>query len=642
MYSAPLRRLLALGRRQKRAVWIAVDLLLLGSTLSLLFALEPSADFASHSAGGRAIVVSVPLLTVALLFYLDLYRVVTRYIGREVLMRIAIGLVLSTAIWAVLFTLTQSAAVRLPLLLGYAVAGTLAVWGARQIAQLLIGLVPESSKSYALRRKILIFGVSETGVQLARGLERLGGFEIVGFSDDQRDLWGKYAAGHKIFRTDRLEAIVVKEQVREIFLAPRSNTRSERARIVHSLQHLPVAFRALPAMEDLALGNVSLGDLKFADAGDLLGRDPVPPVTALIRRSITDRSVMITGAGGSIGSELVRQSLQQGPAKLVLVELSEHALYNIHTEVLAFLNEQVSSGQRGNKPEIVAVLGSVLNQALMERTIVENGVQTIYHAAAHKHVPLVENNAIEGVNNNTFGTISVAEAAQRNNVEQFVFVSTDKAVRPTNVMGASKRCAELAVQSFAARQQGATVFSIVRFGNVIDSSGSVVRLFRKQIEVGGPLTVTDRDVVRYFMSIPEAASLVIQAGAMAKGGEVFVLDMGEPIRIEDLARSMVRLSGLTVRDETNPNGDIPIRYTGLRIGEKMHEELFLTEDTYPTEHPRIICAREPQIDPQALAAELTALRSALEQNLEGVLRARLFGIVGDASLAQRPAATAVQ
>jgi FlaA1/EpsC-like NDP-sugar epimerase len=367
-------------------------------------------------------------------------------------------------------------------------------------------------------------------------------------------------------------------------------------------------------MEDLAEGRVTVSDLRPVEAEDLLGRDPVPPNAALLSRNIEGKCVLVTGAGGSIGSELVRQILRQGPRRLVLLDASEEHLYEIEAQVQALLQTRRTAGAPGAAaaPEIVSVLGSILDAALVRQTIARHGVETIYHAAAYKHVPIVEHNAVAGLRNNIFGTALLAEAAESSGVERFVLVSTDKAVRPTSIMGASKRLAEMVLQARAANGAGGTVFTMVRFGNVLDSSGSVVRKFRGQIEAGGPVTVTHRDVIRYFMSIPEAAALVIQAGAMATGGDVFVLDMGEPVKIDDLARSMIRLMGLEVRDPEHVDGDVAIEYIGLRHGEKLHEELLLGENVTRTEHPRILKSEEPHLPPTELAEELDALRAGME------------------------------
>jgi FlaA1/EpsC-like NDP-sugar epimerase len=363
--------------------------------------------------------------------------------------------------------------------------------------------------------------------------------------------------------------------------------------------------------------------LRDVGADELLGRMPIAPDMELLARNTTGKSILITGAGGSIGSELARQIVRLGPRRLVLVDIAETALYELESELHdACLDLEVPS-----VPEIVTVLGSILDEALMVRTMTTHEIKTIYHAAAYKHVPLVEANGIVGLRNNVFGTIVLAEAAALCDVERFVLISTDKAVHPASLMGASKRLAELVMQARAAEGSDATVFTVVRFGNVLDSSGSVVRRFRRQIETGGPVTVTHPDMVRYFMSIPEAASLVIQAGAMAMGGEVFILDMGEPVRIDELARAMITIMGLQVRDAQAPDGDIAIEYVGLRPGEKLTEELLLGKDVTGTEHPRILNCAEPHVPPARLRREIAVLDAAIRDGNMAVVTDVLSRVV---------------
>jgi FlaA1/EpsC-like NDP-sugar epimerase len=377
--------------------------------------------------------------------------------------------------------------------------------------------------------------------------------------------------------------------------------------VLKQLERFPVKVKVLPSLAEIASGKVALADLRPLEIEDLLGRDAVPPIGDLLSRDTRGKSVMVTGAGGSVGSELVRQVLRQGPSRLVLFDVSEPALYEIGIEVQRAVMLMPSDLP---KPDVVTVLGSVLDAALVAETLRKCAVSTIYHAAAYKHVPIVEHNASVGLTNNVLGTEVLAEAALANGVERMVLISTDKAVRPTNVMGASKRLAELVLQARASIST-TTVFTMVRFGNVLGSSGSVVRCFRRQIEQGGPVTVTHPEVIRYFMSIPEAAELVIQAGAMAKGGEVFVLDMGEPVKINDLAELMIRLSGLEIRTEQQPDGDIEVVYTGLRPGEKLYEELLIGVNTSGTEHPRILRSDEPALSPSELRRELELLKAAM-------------------------------
>ncbi len=475
---------------------------------------------------------------------------------------------------------------------------------------------------------MLIYGAGTTGVQLLQALRLAPTYVPVGFVDASPAIWGQYVGGLKVMRPERLPGVIEQHDVKEVLLALPKARRRERREALRQLETLGVVVRTLPAMEDLAAGRVTVSDLRPVEAEDLLGREPVPPNTDLMARNIAGKSVLVTGAGGSIGSELVRQILRYGPRRLVLLDSGEAQLYQIELEA----NELLQSGTLAMSgpvavPEIVAVLGSVQDRTLVAGAIERHAIQTIYHAAAYKHVPLVEHNVAVALHNNTFGTAVVADAAEACGVERFVLVSTDKAVRPTSVMGASKRLAEMVLQARAAERRGRTVFTIVRFGNVLDSSGSVVRRFRRQIEAGGPVTVTHPDAIRYFMSIPEAAALVIQAGAMAAGGEVFVLDMGEPVRIDALARSMIRLMGLEVRDSETPDGDIAIAYIGLRRGEKLHEELLLGENVGPTEHPRIRTSREPWMPAPKLARLLEDLRAAIAKEDAEAIQAVLLGAV---------------
>jgi len=398
-----------------------------------------------------------------------------------------------------------------------------------------------------------------------------------------------------------------------------------------------VTVKTLPALEDIASGHVEVSDLRPIDVEDLLGRDPVAPDFELLAAQVRGKVVMITGAGGSIGSELTRQLLKLGPKTLVLFEVSEAALYEISMEIEELqrrLSKEDESGPVADT-SIIQALGSVLDRKLVARTIEEQDVEVIYHAAAYKHVPIVEVNPFAGLQNNTFGTLVVADAAKELGVKRFVLVSSDKAVRPTNIMGASKRLAELILQALA-QESPDTIFTMVRFGNVLDSSGSVVRLFRNQIKTGGPVTVTHPEVIRYFMSIPEAAQLVIQAGAMATGGEVFVLEMGTPVKIDDLARTMIRLSGLDVRDEEHPDGDIAVEYVGLRPGEKLYEELLIGENAIGTNHPRIFKTSEPILSYQELMVALERLEDTIQRvdvtDLHDMLRATVEGYTPGAAV----------
>lgn len=484
--------------------------------------------------------------------------------------------------------------------------------------------------------RLLIYGAGSAGVQTATAIGITGQYKLVGFIDDDASKIRRSINGAPVFGPAQIPDIVTKHQVTDILLALPSVTRERRNSIIESLHGLPVHIRTLPAWADLASGRVTVRDFRELDVEDLLGRTPVPPDADLLARDLTGRVVLVSGAGGSIGSELCRQIVLQRPRQLLLVEHSEFALYAIHQELQALC----AAGELTT--ELVPLLGSVRNYPRMSALFKRYRPAMVYHAAAYKHVPMVEGNAGEGIVNNVFGTLNMARAALENSVARFVLISTDKAVRPTNVMGASKRMAELVLQALAGDRAPAffdsvagtglpeanhTCFTMVRFGNVLDSSGSVVPLFRRQLAEGGPLTVTHAEVTRYFMTIPEAAQLVLQAGAMAVGGDVFVLDMGAPVKIMDLARKVVELSGLTVREDGADTGDIAIQISGLRPGEKLYEELLIGDNPERTAHPRIMKAHEPCLPWSELTPELQALGAAAQADDVPAIKAMLKRLV---------------
>jgi len=435
-------------------------------------------------------------------------------------------------------------------------------------------------------RRVLVYGAGRAGQQLALSLRHETQVYLVGFVDDDIRLDGQRLDGIPVFDSNRLEALLADTDVDEVLLAIPSASRARRREIIERLQKTDVYVRSLPSLTHIIEGSVTVNDLREIQIDELLGREAVAPNQVLMGKTIVGKTVMVSGAGGSIGSELCRQILQCHPKKLILLEQSEFALYAIEQELRKMTE---AAGQ--NVP-LVLELANVAERSTMMRVYKCHRPDTVFHAAAYKHVPLVEANPISGIRNNVMGTLHSVEAAEAVGVTNFTLISTDKAVRPTNIMGASKRVCELILQGRAENREGSTIFSMVRFGNVLGSSGSVVPLFKAQIAVGGPITITHKDINRYFMTIPEAAQLVIQATAMAKGGEVFVLDMGQPVRILDLARSMIRLSGLNVRDADQPDGDIEIVETGLRPGEKLYEELLIGDNPEPTNHPRILRAQE--------------------------------------------------
>jgi FlaA1/EpsC-like NDP-sugar epimerase len=630
-----VRGLVGLGRYQKRTVLAICDVAVLSFALWFAMSARLGELYVPPSWEMVFVLGTAPVIGVATFFRLGLYRLVTRYIGGRGAMLIAVAVGLSGLFWALVVLLSGVGPGGVPrsVTILYPIFGAAMVWGTRQAA----GWVLRDAGFQLAKwpgdktKSVVIYGAGTTGIHLLEALRNSPIYQPVAFVDPNPTIWRQYVGGLKVHSPERLAALIERNDVREVLLAMPKAQRRERRLALAQLERLAVAVRTLPAIEDLADGRVTVSDLRPVEAEDLLGRDPVPPNTALLGRNITGKSVMVTGAGGSIGSELVRQILRQQPARLVLLDAAEGQLYQIESEVEELLqaarNARAPGTTAASPPRIAVVLGSVLDGALLKRTIEMHAVHTIYHAAAFKHVPIVEHNVVAGLRNNTLGTAVLAEAAERCGVERVVLISTDKAVRPTSIMGASKRLAEMVLQARAATGSGATVFTMVRFGNVLDSSGSVVRLFRRQIEAGGPVTVTHRDVIRYFMSIPEAAGLVIQAGAMATGGDVFVLEMGEPVKIDTLARSMIRLMGLEVRDAQHPDGEIAIEYVGLRPGEKLHEELLLGDNTTRTEHPRILKCLEPCMPAAALDLVLDRLKAAIDGGDAAGIRALLMQAV---------------
>jgi len=571
--------LLELPRSKKRALMVGGDLLFIPCALWCAIFLR-FGDIGQPLSIGPWPYAVVVLTAIPVFIRLGLYRAVIRYLGPRALLTVTRGVVFSVAILAAFNEYLFVDRLPWTVLAIYAAIAMLYVSGSRFIVRGIINY-----RSSGGSQRVAIYGAGAAGVELAKGLRRSGRFHPVAFIDDNSALYGSTITGIEVFAPSMLMDLVREENVSTVLLALPSQTRRRRHEILKQLESLNVLVQTVPDIGDIVAGNATVEDIRDVDANDLLGRDQVPPNAALMDQCVRSKVVMVSGAGGSIGSELCRQILRLKPIRIVLFEISEIALYNIEKELRLFAQHlQVSV-------DIVALLGNAHHRQRIQEIMIAYGVQTVYHAAAYKHVPIVEHNIVEGIHNNVFSTWYSAEAAIEAKVETFVLISTDKAVNPTNVMGATKRFAEIVLQGLQQRGSS-TRFCMVRFGNVLESSGSVVPLFREQISRGGPVTVTHKDIIRYFMTIPEAAQLVIQAGSMAKGGDVFVLDMGKPVRIEDLAKRMIHLMGLTVRDDDNPEGDIEIVYTGLRPAEKLYEELLIGNDVTGTDHPRIMRATE--------------------------------------------------
>ncbi|MCJ7931198.1 MULTISPECIES: polysaccharide biosynthesis protein [Aeromonas] len=538
-------------------------------------------------------------VTVFIFAKLGLYRAVLRYVGFKVLWTVSLGIFLST-LCLVAFSFFFEIFLPRTVSVIYFSFAVLLIGGVRLFFRMLV------NRGKGSRVPVLIYGAGSSGRQLQLALNQGQEFFPVAFVDDAPHLRKALIQGNNVYSPDDIGELIMRFGVKKILLAIPSASRVVRQDVLRRLEPFPCEVLSIPGMADLVGGKAQINELKEVSIEDLLGRDPVAPIPELLNANITGKRVMVTGAGGSIGSELCRQIIRCKPEKLVLFELSEYGLYAIDKE----LNELCEN--ESIDVEIVPLLGSVQRQNRLFTIMSNFRIQTVYHAAAYKHVPLVEYNVVEGVRNNIFGTLYSAQAAIEAGVETFVLISTDKAVRPTNTMGATKRLAELILQALASAQNY-TRFCMVRFGNVLGSSGSVVPLFRRQIRNGGPLTVTHPDIIRYFMTIPEASQLVIQAGAMGHGGDVFVLDMGQPVRIIELAYRMIRLSGLTLKNEQNPNGDIEVKITGLRPGEKLFEELLIGDNVLGTHHPRIMKANEQLLPWAELRALLLKIDVACHQ-----------------------------
>ncbi len=569
-------------------------------------------DFAIWSTGIQIVMLITIVLWPVIFTFSGVYRAIFRYAGAGMMVGMSRSMVIYAFCMVCIVLVLSTPQVPRTIALIHPIVFFLMLVISRITARyILVDLLNQRGFEGATRN-ILIYGAGEAGQLLARSLRNEPSMMLCGYVDDDKRLNGQTMDGVKIHHASHLPLLIPKKSVDEILLALPMISRAKRKRIVDGLQSFPVRVQTLPNMNEIVSGKITVSDLREIQIEDLLGRDPVPPNQLLMGKTIVGKTVIVTGAGGSIGSELCRQILRARPAKLILFEMTEFALYKIDQEL-----RKIALNENFPGTEIIPEMGTVIEKASLERLFSNYKPDTVFHAAAYKHVPLVEANPLAGLRNNIFGTLYLAQVASEHKVSHCILISTDKAVRPTNIMGASKRVAELVMQALAKKYGSKntvhTRFAMVRFGNVLGSSGSVVPLFKEQIRNGLPVTLTDGNVTRYFMTIPEAAQLVIQAGAMAEGGEVFVLDMGKPVRIQDLAVSMIRLSGLSVRDAANPDGDIEIVETGLRPGEKLYEELLIGDNPLPTKHKRIMKADEKMLPYDDLMQHLNNLDGTIQQ-----------------------------
>jgi FlaA1/EpsC-like NDP-sugar epimerase len=596
LYTIPLSRTI------KQALMMVADTVMIVSALALSFALLGK-DFFTQDQRFYVYLAIATTLSIVVFIRIGLYRVLLLYMGLQSGLVMLQGVTVATCLLAASYFFSQAPETSdysvLPI---FWMIALLFIGGSRFVAKIILQSLIQNFRP---KEPVIIYGAGSSGMQLVVALQNGDQYLPVAFVDDSQRMLGSTVHGIRVYSPNSLFELIETYNVRQILLAIPSATHAERKEILNRLEHLPVHVKTVPDLFDMVSGKVGVDEVRDIDIEDLLGRDIVPPNPELLGACIHRQSVMVTGAGGSIGSELCRQIVAINPSRIILLDTWEYGLYEVESE----LREMLAGIEGGEAIEIIALLGSVCNRAQMENALSSFQVDTVYHVAAYKQVPMVEKNIVEGAQNNIFGTLIAAQAAAKHEVKNFVLISTDKAVRPTNFMGATKRFAEQVLQAMA-QQNGKTRFSMVRFGNVLGSSGSVVPLFRKQITTGGPVTVTHPEVTRYFMTVQEAAQLVIQAGSMATGGDVFVLDMHEPIRIVDLAKKMIHLMGYDIKDENSFRGDISIEYTGLRPGEKLYEELLIGESVTGTEHPKIMRAEEETLSWETLKPMIKRLEKA--------------------------------
>ncbi len=609
--------LINLSRRNKRTLMVLFDACTVIASIFLAFSLRLGHFY--YPTGNNhllLIMIASPILALPIFYAFGFYREVIRYVGFKALWQINQATTLYAVLWALIsFMAAIDGIPRTVILINWSIV-LMSVGGSRFFARWVLSQ-ENITNPLSQKRNVLIYGAGSAGRELCTALYQSSEYNPAAYVDNSVELYRQSINGLEVFNEDDIEDLIQKHNIKEVLIALPSISRRRRNEIIAILNPLPINVRSLPSVSELAQGKVKIDDLRDVSIKDLLGREPVKPNEELLKLKITGKVVLVTGAGGSIGSELCRQIILQKPKQLILYEINEFSLYNVEQEFDKIEMPHV---------EILPVLGSVRDRKRFQNVVKHFSVQTIYHAAAYKHVPLVEYNNSEGVLNNTFGTLIAAEVALAEKVETFVLISTDKAVRPTNTMGATKRIAELVLQALS-KQESSTCFTMVRFGNVLDSSGSVIPLFKQQIKNGGPVTVTNANMVRYFMTIPEAVELVVQAGAMGKGGDVFVLDMGKPVRIYDLATKMIQLSGLQVLDEDNLDGDIEIKCIGLRPGEKLYEELLVGDNISQTDSLLIMRAEESMLDWEDLKPILDQLNEAINNSDQEKVRELLIEAV---------------
>jgi FlaA1/EpsC-like NDP-sugar epimerase len=643
-------RLVRLNRRTKRLIQVSVDLLLIWFALWLAFYIRLGSSKMIEPFDGHAwLFIVAPVVSIPLFIRFGMYRAVMRYLGNDALLAITKAVTLSVLIMSLIIYWYRDLPEIVPrsMIFNYWILSLLFIGGLRlALRQYFLGdwyaAVPFIKQQDSLVR-VAIYGAGSAGNQLAAALRMGRAMRPVAFIDDDKSIGNRVIAGMQVYSPKHIQQMIDDTGAEEVLLAIPSANRARRREILELLKAFPLHVRSVPSVADLANGRVKVEDIQEVDIADLLGRDSVTPKQDLFDRCIREKVVLVTGAGGSIGSELCRQIVGTSPKTLLLFDQSEFNLYTIHAE----LEQRI---QRESLPvSLIPILGTVRDMGHMLHVLRSWSVDTIYHAAAYKHVPMVEHNIAEGFLNNVIGTLHAAQASIQAGVQNFVLISTDKAVRPTNIMGSTKRLAEMILQALsrepapvfmgensAIHHVNKTRFTMVRFGNVLGSSGSVIPLFRSQIKQGGPLTVTHPNITRFFMTIPEAAQLVIQAGSMGEGGDVFVLDMGEPVKIVELAEKMINLSGMTIRSESNPHGDIEIVFTGLRPGEKLYEELLIGDNVSPTDHPMIMRANENYLAwdqyRNALHQLLTCLQEEDYPRLRQLLRKMVDGYVPEGEI----------